>query len=174
MLPNRAVFAPLVSILLAAGFAFAIVSCQGSTKTPPPPSSLVGAWVGSAHIVNDWVTTADLDVSFEIAADGSVEGRVGDATLVGGRIRPSRGDLGRWLGVKTDWIVEADLEGALIAAEGIERDRVQVPLNLVDGSLTGGLHSGSRKLGTRSRVVSAADLELVHPADESSESDSGD
>lgn len=149
--------ARLFTALLAA------ISCLFScTASAPLPAELVGTWSGSTRVVVDWVEREELELELAIAGDGAVTGTVGDARLVRGRCERNRGDLGRGLGIKTDWIVRGGLEGELIADEGIRRKGVSIPLNLGEGRLEGGLHSSGSKLSgdPAKAIVSAAELVL--------------
>jgi hypothetical protein len=83
-----------------------------------------------------------------IAADGTVRGTVGDATLADAHLRRNRGSLGRALRLKTDWIVAARLEGPLDAARGVTRQRVSIPFDVVGDSLTGAAHTDGRTFAT--------------------------
>ncbi len=68
---------------------------------------MVGHWEGSARIIVSWCQQQNLQVAVDIAADGSVAGKVGDATLTKGRLKRNRGRLGRKLNLKTYYIIEA-------------------------------------------------------------------
>ena len=105
---------------------------------------VAGHWAGSARIIVSWCQQTNLNVAVDIRADGNVSGKVGGATLIGGRFAANRGWLGRKLNLATDYIITGRLEGALVPAEGIVRDRVYIPLNLKDNALVGGINtSGS-------------------------------
>jgi hypothetical protein len=122
---------------------------------------LVGHWRGNAKIIVSWCEQESLPVAIDIATDGSVTGKVGDATLVNGKISHNRGWLGRKLDLKTDLIITGGLEGAIVAAESISRDGVNIPLNFEGGELSGGLHShGSETGGKDSMKLSASSLTL--------------
>jgi hypothetical protein len=53
-----------------------------------------------------------------------------------------------------------DLQGAIVAAEGITRARVKIPLNVSGETLTGGLHTSGSKFGKDPVILSAAGLKL--------------
>jgi hypothetical protein len=138
----------------------AAASCA-SHATPP---ELVGHWQGSGRIIVTWCEQERLPVLLDIGADGTVAGTIGDARLVEARVRRNRGALGRALHVKTDWIVTGDLDGPVVAAEGIERDGVKLPFNLLDAELKGAVHTtGSHRGGRDSMVLTAADVRLKTP-----------
>ncbi len=50
------------------------------------PSAMTGEFKGSAKIVVNWTKQKQLPVEVAIAEDGSVTGKVGDATLKEGRL----------------------------------------------------------------------------------------
>jgi hypothetical protein len=120
-----------------------------------------GQWMGKARIVVVWTKQRDLCVTLNIEADGAVTGNVGDALITNARLKKNRGSLGQKFNVKTDYIIVGDLQGAIIAAEGITRSHVKIPLNLSNGSLTGGIHTSGAKLGGKDHMIlSAAGLTL--------------
>lgn len=98
----------------------------------------------------------------DIHADGSVTGTVGDAKLTEGRLLRNRGWLFRKLNWATDYIVTGGLDGAIVAAEGITRSSVKIPLDLNDGMFVGGVNtSGSDFGGKGSMWLAAKSLKLV-------------
>jgi hypothetical protein len=122
----------------------------------------VGQWKGNARIVVVWTKQTNLCVTLDIRDDGAVAGKIGDALLTNGRLKKNRGMLGRKLKVKTEYIIVGDLQGALIAAEGITRPHIKMPLNLSNRTLTGGIHTcGSRFGGKDHMILSAAGLTLT-------------
>ena len=127
-------------------------------------SEMAGDWVGDAGIIVKWCAQTNLHVSVTIQSDGSVSGEIGDATLVNGVFKQSRGWLGRKLRVKTDYVLVGKLSGPLIAAEGIERSRVSIPVNFADGVFSGGVHTSGLHFGGKKRMVlSATGLRLIRP-----------
>lgn len=123
--------------------------------------NLTGRFEGKGKIVVDWTQQKELPVALNIGADGAVSGQVGDATLKNGKLRKNRGAIGRKLNIKTDYIITGDLSGPVIAAEGISRESVSIPLNFKSGSYVGGLHTSGAKAGGKvKRMLSAAGLKL--------------
>lgn len=132
----------------------------GSIVTP----AMAGHWEGSARIIVSWCRQKQLPIKVDINADGSVTGTVGDAKLTNGHFQANRGWLGRKLNLATDFIVSGSLEGALVAAEGISRARVMIPLNFSEGSFKGGVNTSGTLFGGKEKMpFSAADLTLSHP-----------
>jgi hypothetical protein len=127
-------------------------------------SAMSGSWCGSARINNSWIVARELDVQVTISADGSVHGTVGDTTLADATFRSNRNAIERALNIKTDWIIDGSLVGELVAAEGIERSAIKIPLNLVPTetgpAFRGGVSTSGLPLGgagsagiTASRLV---------------------
>lgn len=122
---------------------------------------MVGKFEGKAKIVVNWTQQKNLPVLLDIGADGAVSGKVGDATLKNGKLGKNRGAIGRKLNIKTDYIVTGKLSGPVIATEKISRASVSIPLNFVDGSYVGGLHTSGGKAGGKSKMkLSATGLKL--------------
>jgi hypothetical protein len=123
--------------------------------------TMVGHWEGTARIIVTWCQQTNLPVKLDIRADGKVAGTVGDATLARARLERNRGWLGRKLNIKTDYIITGDLKGAIVAAEGIERSGVKMPLNFTCGTFVGGIHtSGWLGGGKEGMILSASSLVL--------------
>jgi hypothetical protein len=145
-----------VAIMLACAVSSVLCAAESVVKT-----SMVGHWDGSARIIVSWCTQQMLPVALDLHADGTVTGKVGDADLTNGRFSRNRGWLGRKLNFATDYIVRGDLNGAVVAAEGISRAGVSIPLNFRDGRFTGGLHTtGSKFGGKETMILSASALKL--------------
>lgn len=128
---------------------------------PSVDPCLVGHWQGQAEIIVAWCRQKQLRVDIEVRPDGRATGRVGEAVLNGARLTRNRGVLGRRLGLATDWILRGELAGPLVAAEGIVRNRVSIPLDFREDRWVGGLHtSGSKFGGASDGRLSAAGLIL--------------
>jgi len=121
----------------------------------------VGQWKGNARVVAVWTKQTNLCVTLDIRDDGAVTGKIGNALLTNGRLKKNPGWLDRKLDVKPDYIIVGDLQGAIIAAEGITRAHVKIPLHLSGDTLTGGLHTCGSKFGGKDQMIlSAAGLTL--------------
>lgn len=124
--------------------------------------AMAGHWEGSARIIVTWCQQTNLPVAVDIRADGSVTGKIGDATLTNGSLKRNRGWLGRKLNVKTDYIITGSLSGPIVAAESITRSSVKVPVNFRGGTFVGGVHTSGSKVGGKDRMIlSAASLKLT-------------
>jgi hypothetical protein len=82
---------------------------------------------------------------------------------VNGRFLKSPGFLPGELRWKTDYIIEASLEGPIIRAENIHRPTVRMPVNWIGDGFRGGVStSGWMVRGREFRVV-AANVVLARP-----------
>lgn len=150
----------LAGLVASAGFA------TSSARSAVPDPKMAGRWSGTAEIVVNWTVQRTLRVELLIAPDGVVTGRIGDAALSAGRFERNRGAVGRFLGIKTDFIVTGQLSGQVIAAEGVQRPAVKLPLNWVDETFAGGLHTSGSKFGGKSdMILSATHLKLARSPD---------
>jgi hypothetical protein len=123
--------------------------------------ALIGHWEGDARIIVSWCHQTKLHVTIDLFRDGSVTGKVGDATLIKGRFERNRGWLGRELNLATDHIIRGDLSGPVVAAEGVTRETVSIPLNFISGTFVGGVHTSGSKFGGKERMIlSASSLTL--------------
>jgi hypothetical protein len=144
----------LIHLALLAGIAALDVQPAGA-------ADFAGTWEGTARICVNWTVQKTLPVHVTILPDGRVSGTVGDATLRNGRFASNRGPLLRALGWKTDWAVTADLDGPVIQAEGLYRDRVTIPIDWVGDHFEGGVNtSGSHVGGKGTMWLAAARLHL--------------
>lgn len=136
-------------------------SCAGNQEVMP---GIVGHWQGSGKIIVTWCQQTNLPLALEIKGDGTVTGKVGDATLTKGRFRRNRGWLGRRLHIKTDYIITGSLEGPIVATEGIVRSGVKMPVNYSAGKLVGGMHTTGSKFGGKKSMILSASLNLTKTA----------
>jgi hypothetical protein len=121
----------------------------------------VGFWYGEARVIVGWAQQRRLKIQLNLRSDGSAEGRVGDAVLVGGIVRPNRGVLGRLFGVNTDFVVRAELSGEVLHAPPSRRKGVSIPFNMSGDSLRGSVFTTGAKAGPPDRQqVVAADMVL--------------
>lgn len=148
-------------VLLAALIMALPMRAPAQVATP----SLIGKWGGVADIVVDWTKQRTLPINIVIGADDQVTGTIGDATLVHGRLRRNRGWLGRTLQVKTDFLIEADLDGPIVSAEKVQRDAVQIPFNWRDGRLVGSVNTSGNKIGPTTSSVLVAKFTLIRMPD---------
>ncbi len=131
---------------------------EGKTAASP---DMVGEWEGTAQIIVDWCQQDELIVRLRIGPDNKVSGKIGDATLKNAQLKANRGRLGRFLRIKTDFIIVGQLEGPIVAAEKISRASIKIPLNFDDQQFIGGFHTSGKKLGGKKSGKLSAGLKLV-------------
>ena len=115
------------------------------------PAPLVGTWTGTQKVTvhvreargPDRFVSDTVAITVSIRADGSVEGRVGGATLVGAYVLQNRGWLGRALHFATDFRLEGRLQDAAFGGDPIPTMDVRAPFGLVGDTLDGTLFQRS-------------------------------
>lgn len=141
------------------GLVTAYGSVAGESIVTP---AMVGHWKGQAQIVVSWCQQRVLPVQVVIHPDGTVTGTVGDAKLTEGRFDQNRGWLGRRLNLATDYIIAGNLDGDVVAAEGIRRERVKLPLDFNGSTFKGGVNTSGSNFGGKARMwLAAMSLELA-------------
>jgi hypothetical protein len=128
----------------------------GSSQSKATLDSMTGVWCGSARIVVDWTVQKNLGLQLTIDQSGNVTGQVGDAQLTSGRVRTNRGPVGRMLNIKTDYIIVGRLQGPIIAAEGVTRSEVKIPVNWTGSEFRGSVHTDGSSFGGKNRMVLSA------------------
>lgn len=150
----------ILGLLTASALTLAFTGCQAGESIVTP--AMIGHWEGTAHIVAAWIHHTSLSVKVDIHADGSVSGTVGNAKLTHGHFLRNRGWLFRKLNWATDYVIRGGLDGPIVAAEGIERSSVAIPLNFKDGMFEGGVNtSGTLWGGKKSQEFVAQHVKLV-------------
>jgi hypothetical protein len=124
--------------------------------------AMVGHWEGNARIIVSWCHQTNLTVAVDIHADGSVTGKIGDATLVAGHFLSHRS----WPWRHT--MVTGKLDGAIVAAEGITRSYVTMICDFSNGSFTGQIDTNgslcvfaSEKTMKEKMALTAVGLKLI-------------
>ena len=146
-----------INLSLSLWFMLSVVSAQIESF---PPAKIIGHWTGKGKIIVSWCRQDSLPVDMEIHKDGTVSGTIGDAPIRKGQFRLNSGFL-RFLGNST-YLVEADLEGALVAGENISRNHITLFLDFKNGLLSGGFHSSGQEAGGKERMkLSGSGLVLV-------------
>jgi hypothetical protein len=143
--------------LFILGLALTLGACK---KVPVvPPSSMVGHWEGKAEVAVNWCNAKELAVSVTIAANGNVTGKVGDATLTGGHIYPNPGKQPKGVMLQTKYVIEAGLEGPLVAAEKIARAEICIPIEVTkDGQLAGAFLTSGVEIGSKDEKIFSGGL----------------
>jgi hypothetical protein len=145
-------------LLLAASL---VAGLSLSAPAQVAKASVIGRWGGVADIVVNWTKQRTLPINIVIGANDQVTGSVGDATLVKGRLLRNRGAVARALQIKTDYVIEAELDGPIIRAENVQREMMQMPFNERDGRLAGSLNSSGQKIGKAASMVLTAKFVLL-------------
>jgi hypothetical protein len=124
--------------------------------------AMTGHWDGNARIIVSWCHQTNLPVAVDIHADGSVTGKIGDATLVAGHFLPHR----TWPWGHT--MVTGKLDGAIVAAEGITRSSVTMICDFSNGSFQGQIDTNgylcvfsSEKTRKEKMALTAIGLKLI-------------
>ena len=100
------------------------------------PQALVGTWEGETErFVQRWYTGGTYPVTFHLREDGTVEGKVGNASFHNAHFKRNRGWIGRILNLASDYIVKGDLEGSLKGE--IQCGKVDIYLNFDKSGLLG-------------------------------------
>jgi hypothetical protein len=125
-------------------------------------SAMVGHWEGNARIIVSWCHQKNLPVAVDIHADGSVTGKIGDATIVAGHFLSHRS----WPWRHT--MVTGKLDGPIVAAEGITRSDVTMICDFSNGSFNGQIDTdgslcvfSSEKTMKEKMALTAVGLKLI-------------
>lgn len=142
----------VVAIGMAAG---AGVEAQDPSKLSRDtlPTALVGTWEGTVAL-DSGSLGAGAPIRLVIERDGRVTGTVGSATLRDGHIGRNPSVLSRLFGLGTPWMLNARIEGVLDPATNLARERVTMPMDLIDGELRGDFNAAGegRLLSVRTRL----------------------
>ena len=127
-------------ILIAAASCLLLAASCRRWSVPAP---LVGTWSGTQKVTvrvrqprgpNRFVSdTVAIEIS--VRADGSVDGRVGGATLVGAYVLRNRG--------RFDFRLEGRLQGTLFSGDPIPTMDIHAPFGVVNDTLAGSLFQQS-------------------------------
>ena len=120
---------------------------------------MIGEWQGDVKVIVTWCKQDRLSIHLFVRADGKVSGSIGDALIATGSVRKNNWFL-VWLG-NPEYVIEATLDGAVVAAEGIRRKTIKLLVDLDGHELLGGFHtSGEKTGGKESMIMSGTDLRL--------------
>ena len=140
----------------------AMICATAATGTDTNP--LTGTWEGRSRIIVSWCEQDSLSFALSVSEDGTVEGRVGDATAAAGRV--ARNNWFLVLLGNPDFIIEAELDGPIIRAENISRESIKLLVDIDNDRLVGGFHtSGSKFGGSESMIMTGVDIELLRVAE---------
>jgi hypothetical protein len=135
-------------ILIAAASCLLLAASCRRWSVPAP---LVGTWSGTQKVTvrvrqprgSDRFVSDTVAITVSVHADGSVEGRVGGATLVGAWVLNNRAWLGRALHFATDFRLEGRLQGTLFTADPLPTMDIRAPFGVAGDTLAGTLFQKS-------------------------------
>ncbi len=138
------------------------------------PSEYIGHWNGQARIVVSWTKQKQLPIDIEIHSDGTVEGKIGDAELVNGKLIKKNWVYTKVFQHENPYRIEGNLQGEVIKSENIQRDSVEISLRVEDGKIDGGLTTTGKKTGTKETMkLFAMDVSLIKVDDNNANEVSG-
>jgi hypothetical protein len=129
-----------VFILLCANEAFGMPPLMTPALHPLP--DMVGTWEAKL---------GSMDAVFTINPDASVSGRIGDATLVNGRMIYNRSWFGRFMHWRTDYLIMSKLSRVVRPSERVAGDGFTAPLTIRGAGLEGALFLSQKPLGLKLR-----------------------
>lgn len=133
----------------------ALAASRASVAQVAAPA-MVGRWLGEAKITVSWTRQRVLPIDIAICLGDTVRGTVGDALLDGGRLEKGDAVAGGSVQWATEYVIVANLDGAIIRAENIWRPSVRIAFNWRDTILEGVLNTpGWRLLSTEVKTISA-------------------
>ena len=113
------------------------------------PGELFSKWKGISEVFADFKLgkfpsdySEDLiNIEITINHDYSVSGNIGDAKFHSGEIQRNRSDLGKVVGIFSDYIIsDGILEGRINEKDTDIIRKLSIPLNFKDGKLTGSIN----------------------------------
>jgi hypothetical protein len=133
-------------VLIGASFIITGVSIlvnQTALDSAPAEAQLSGDWSSTGVLSFDSKTGAPsnfAEIAITIGEDGSVSGSVGNAQLVGCRLKKNRTGFEKSFNIKTDYIIlGGTLDGPIYAGDSVAERNVTIPLNLENQLLIGTL-----------------------------------
>ncbi len=119
----------------------------------------VGSWFGNGKIIVAWCDQDQITLDLTIDAGGNVTGTVGDARLKKGKLS-KRNFMMRLLKNRA-FIIKADMEGDIVAAEKIHRESIAIFLEMKDGQINASFNTSGSKTGGKDKMyMSAIDFTL--------------
>ena len=122
-----------------------IIFAQNFEKT------LVGKWHGKGKIIVTWCERDSLNFDINIAKDGKVTGKIGDAEIKNA-VLEKRSPVMEALG-NGEYIIRGELEGAIVKDEKISREGFTLMFDYENGKLAGGFHTTGSKFGGKEKMV---------------------
>jgi hypothetical protein len=134
----------ILKLLLVAMIALPVLAHAGKQNFPPP--ELVGTWACSVEIFGPFKAETypskhpddTQEVTITINADGTVEGKIGNAIFKNASVHKNRGWIGRKLNLKTDFIVSGGtLKGKVTPRDKGTDSKFTIPFNMEEETLKG-------------------------------------
>lgn len=110
------------------------------------PQEIIGTWEGNGVLFlplakepppSKFPDDSPL-ITLTINDDGTVDGNIGNAVLKNCVAKSNRGWFGRWLNIKTDYIIKNGyLEGSLSPVDSVQIKKFTMPFNVKDGKIAG-------------------------------------
>lgn len=113
-----------------------------------PPSSIVGNWSGKHLVVVRTKTDGKFNfikhpgaVNFNLSIKQNcrVSGSLGTAVFEDCIIQKNRGWIAKQLNLKTDWVIQGKLVGAIFPEDVIKSKTISMPINIENGRIKGSL-----------------------------------
>jgi hypothetical protein len=151
---------PQKAVLVALGATFIafVLLCANEMLGNPPlmtpalqPAALAGSWRAKADA---WPGPSKIEILFTVSADGSVSGKIGNATLAGAHITHNRTWLGQMINWRTGYVIRGELGGTVGATPLRNGNRFSAPLNLDGPDLVGSIFTAGKD-ARGNRVTSA-------------------
>lgn len=117
-------------------------------KTTALPTGLSGTFTQSVPVTvreghfGDFEfirSTSPVTMQLVIAENGTVTGNIGGATLAMATCATNRGDLGRALNIKTDYIIQGTLTGNIFPGDNYSEKQISIPFNIDSTVLRGSI-----------------------------------
>lgn len=135
-------------------FLLAVVALAPTyAKDTAIPNAMIGHWEGNTKVIVQWCEQNTLPITIDVSPDGTVTGIIGDAKLTNANLKKKSNWFGAKTGTNTTHIITGKLEGDIVKAEGIFRDKVFVHVRIEDATLKGSLATNGAKIGGKESMI---------------------
>jgi hypothetical protein len=136
---------------------------QAINRSTVSIEGFIGTWKGAGRVIVAWCEQKQISFDLKVHPDGSVSGKIGDAHIKHGTMRPNN-LIYRWIGNR-EYIVDAELSGYLVEKEKIERESIRIFIDFENPFLIGGFHTSGSKFGGKEKMIlSGTNVKLVRAA----------
>jgi hypothetical protein len=108
-------------------------------EEPVSREGLAGQWEAVLTVGGGVAVRPEIRAVWRIHPDGTVTGTLGSSALLEARLKPNRTRLGRWLRLRTDWIVIGRLSPRFEVPGYSAGNRFTAPMDFREGRLSGSL-----------------------------------